>query len=72
MRTKVDWVLVLKGLKAVGVTQPEIAKFCDCAQATVSDIARGDTKDPRFTTGARLLLLAQSHGVKTKTVAIAA
>ena len=64
MDTLVDWPAVLRGLKAAGVTQPEIALRLNCGQATVSDIARGKTVDPRFTLAAGLLRLAREYGVE--------
>lgn len=66
MDTLVDWPAVLRGLKAAGVTQPEIALRLNCGQATVSDIARGKTVDPRFTLAAGLLRLAREYGVEAK------
>lgn len=64
MSTLVDWPALLRGLKAAGVTQPEIALQLNCGQATVSDIARGKTTDPRFTLAAGLLRLAREHQVE--------
>lgn len=66
MNTLVDWPALLRGLKAAGVTQPEIALQLNCGQATVSDIARGKTTDPRFTLAAGLLRLAREHGVEVE------
>jgi transcriptional regulator with XRE-family HTH domain len=68
MDTLVDWPALLRGLKAAGVTQPEIALRLNCGQATVSDIARGKTLDPRFTLAAGLLRLAREYGVEVKTM----
>jgi transcriptional regulator with XRE-family HTH domain len=68
MSTHIDWPSVLRGLKAAGITQPEIALQLKCGQATVSDIARGKTTDPRFTLAAGLLRLAQEHGVEVRPV----
>jgi hypothetical protein len=42
-----------------GLTQPEIAKLCDCGQSTISDLLRGNTLDPRTSTGLLLLGLAR-------------
>jgi transcriptional regulator with XRE-family HTH domain len=66
MNTLVDWPALLRGLKAAGVTQPEIALRLNCGQATVSDIARGKTTDPRFTLAAGLLRLAREHNVEVR------
>lgn len=67
MNTLVDWPALLRGLNAAGVTQPEIALRLNCGQATVSDIARGKTTDPRFTLAAGLLRLAREHNVDVRT-----
>ena len=66
MSTLVDWPALLRGLKAAGVTQPDIAMQLNCGQATVSDIARGKTTDPRFTLAAGLLRLARQHNVDVR------
>jgi transcriptional regulator with XRE-family HTH domain len=66
MNTLVDWPGLLRGLKAAGITQPEIALQLKCGQATVSDIATGKTSDPRFTLAAGLLRLAREHGVEVQ------
>lgn len=67
MEPLVDWPALLRGLKSAGVTQPEIALRLNCGQATVSDIARGKTTDPRFTLAAGLLRLAREHNVDVRT-----
>lgn len=66
MSTNVDWPALLRGLKAAGMTQPEIAEQLRCGQATVSDIARGKTIDPRYTLAAGLLRLARKHRVDVR------
>jgi len=61
--TRVDWRAVMAGLKRAGITQPEIALALGCGQATLSDMARGKTQDPRFMLAAGLLRMAEQHGV---------
>lgn len=68
MNTHVDWPALLRKLKAAGITQPEIALRLNCGQATVSDIARGKTLDPRFTLAAGLLRLANEHGIEVQSL----
>lgn len=60
----IDWPLIIGGLKAAGVTQPQIAEHCDCAQSTVSDLLTGKTKDPRGIVTLKLLQLAAANGVE--------
>lgn len=60
----IPWPSIIKGITESGLTQPDIAKLCDCGQATISDLAQGKTKDPRTSTGLVLLDLARKAGVK--------
>ena len=53
----INWPQLLRALLADGMTQPEIAKACDCGQSTISDMLRGKTNDPRTSLGLRLLAL---------------
>lgn len=55
-----DWPSILKDLSARGLTQQQIAERCGVAQGTVSDLARGATKDPAFQFGQALLALHKS------------
>lgn len=60
----INWPQIINALvDDAGLTQPEIAKLCDCGQSTISDLLRGNTKDPRTSTGLLLLGLARQHGV---------
>jgi len=52
-----NWVQVIGELVNLGYTQPRIADECKCGQATISDLARGATSNPRFTTAQALLAL---------------
>lgn len=54
-----NWPNVIGELSELGYTQPRIAEECNCGQATVSDLARGETTDPRFTTAQALLDLLE-------------
>ena len=53
-----NWSNVISELQAAGWSQPQIAAECGCAQSTISDLARGSTKDPRYTIGEKLKQLA--------------
>lgn len=59
-----DWPAVVRALVASGLTQPQIAQQCGCGQATLSDLVRGKTKEPRYSTGFALLRLAASRGIE--------
>lgn len=52
-----NWSVVIADIQAAGWSQPRIAAECDCAQSTISDLAAGRTKDPRYTIGEALLRL---------------
>lgn len=52
-----DWKKLLSDLQAAGYTQTRIAERCEVSQSTVSDLARGATKQPSFDFGSRLLAL---------------
>jgi predicted transcriptional regulator len=54
-----NWKEIISTLSEQGHTQPEIARFCACGQATISDLATGKTKSPRYEIGARLLELME-------------
>lgn len=62
--TTINWPKIIGALvENAGLTQPEIARLCECGQSTISDLFRGNTTDPRTSTGLLLLGLAQQQGV---------
>lgn len=58
MIAAMNWPNIISAIHARGMSQPQIAAKCGCAQSTISDIAAGHTKDPRFSIGKALLALA--------------
>lgn len=50
-----EWKTLIAELIAAGVTQEQIAERCSVSQPTVSDLARGATKTPRFDFGSKLV-----------------
>ena len=52
-----NWKQLIADLAAAGVTQSQIAEECGVAQATVSDLYRGETKSPGFEFGNKLVQL---------------
>lgn len=59
----ISWPSIIRALIDSGLTQPEIARLCACGQSTISDLLRGETIDPRTSTGLLLLGLARSRRV---------
>lgn len=56
-----DWTVVISELSdTFGMSQPEIAAACNCGQSTVSGLVTGVTKDPRHSTGQKLLALLET------------
>ncbi len=55
-----NWPALISEIQAAGWSQPQIATECQCAQSTISDLAGGKTKDPRYTIGERLKQLAEA------------
>ena len=57
-----DWKSLIADLQRHGYTQPQIAAVCGCGQATISDLAKGNTKEPRHSLGEALRRLhTQAH-----------
>lgn len=54
-----NWKEIISKLSELGHTQPELARLCGCGQATISDLATGKTKSPRYEIGAKLLTLTE-------------
>lgn len=50
------WQTVITDIKAgLGITQAQLAKRIGVAQASISELERGVSKDPRYTTGSALM-----------------
>lgn len=59
-----DWKQLIAELMARPMSQTQIAAACGCGQATISDLASGNTKEPRHSLGEALRALhAQSPAV---------
>ena len=65
----INWPDIIRALLACGLTQPKIAERCKCGQSTVSDMLKGNTRDPRTTTGLLMLALAADHGIAVPVLA---
>lgn len=55
-----DWKKMLEELAAIGWSQTRIADHCGVGQMTVSDLARGETKNPGYSFGRKLEALHAS------------
>ncbi len=49
-----DWPATISQLLGNGWTQKRLADKCGCAQATISDLARGKTSHPSYPVGKEL------------------
>lgn len=61
-----NWKNLIAEIMAAGYTQDEIADYCDCAQASISDIHRKRTTEPRHALGEKL---KQMHAEVVKAAA---
>ena len=50
-----DWIKLISDISAKGATQKAMADRCRCGQSTISEIARGEIKNPAYSTGKALL-----------------
>lgn len=50
-----DWTALMARLKDRGWTQVALAQRLGVSQSTLSDLHRGDVKDPRYSLAARLI-----------------
>ena len=69
--SNIDWQQVVKDLTNSGMTQAEIAEQCNLSQAAIQYLGSGETKEPKHSTGERLLfLLAKKSAPKQKTPSV--
>ena len=54
-----DWKTLIQKLIDMGMTQQQIAAHCGVSQSSISDLASGNAKKPRFDTGAAIVELAK-------------
>lgn len=52
-----NWTLIISEISDAGVSQAEMAKRCKCGQSTISEIYRGEIKNPSFSIGNELVAL---------------
>mgnify|MGYP000858788168 FL=1 len=64
------WPTIISDLKAAGLSQSQVAEKCGVAQATISDLARIEGRQPAYDLGAKLVALhAESCGPKQQQAA---
>lgn len=54
-----NWTNIITKLSDAGVTQKEIAQHCGCGQSTISEILRGEIKNPAYSIGSKLISLCE-------------
>ncbi|VUZ24117.1 Uncharacterised protein [uncultured Comamonas sp.] len=59
-----QWKDYISTLVSKGVTQSQLAKEAGCGQSTISDLASGNTKEPRSSLGMALMRIGKRHGIK--------
>ena len=58
-----DWPRIIGEIKMLGrMRLLDIAVECDCSEATISDLFRGRTKEPKFVLGSKILVLRANLG----------
>ncbi len=55
-----DWPSLITDIQKRGLSQMQIAAICGCGQATISDLYKGTTAEPRFALGQQLIVLAKA------------
>lgn len=50
-----DWTKIISELSAKGVTQKTMADRAQCGQSTISEISRGEIRNPAYSIGKSLL-----------------
>lgn len=55
-----DWKKLITELSEKGLTQQAIAKFCGCAQSTISDLFTGEIKEPKYSIAVSLVNLSEN------------
>lgn len=60
-----QWKDYIATLIKLGVTKSQIAKQALCGTATISDLASGKTREPRYSLGVALIGIGLTMGVET-------
>lgn len=65
MMRRMNWPAILETLRERGWTQALLSERLGIAQSALSDLKRGDTKDPKHSTGEALRQLLDSGAKPT-------
>lgn len=65
------WTQTIAEIQKRGLSQSQIAAACRCGQVTISDLARGKTKQPHFVLGQALMALSKASDEEIAQVAAA-
>lgn len=55
---------ILTKLIEQGISQTEIANYCACTQATISNLLHGKVRNPSFSLGSRIVDFANQRGIQ--------
>jgi transcriptional regulator with XRE-family HTH domain len=55
MMVFMDWKKLLSEISGAGLTQKEVADYCGCSQSTISELSRGEIKEPAHSLGEKLI-----------------
>jgi predicted XRE-type DNA-binding protein len=58
-----NWTQLLSEISATGATQKEAADFCGCSQSTISELSRGEIKEPAHSLGESLI---EFHKIRSR------
>lgn len=59
-----NWKILITRIIDKGYTETEIAKHVGCSQPTINRLKLGKIDDPRYTTGASIVLMAEEEYVE--------
>jgi len=62
------WTSTIATIQKRGLSQAQIAAACNCGQVTISDLARGKTKQPHFALGLALTKLVQASDAELEAI----
>ncbi|MET3371993.1 putative XRE-type DNA-binding protein [Variovorax boronicumulans] len=61
-----DWSQLISSIQKRGLSQMQISAICGCGQATISDLLKGTTTEPRFALGQQLIVLSKASDRELK------
>lgn len=61
-----QWKDYIAAIFEKGISQSRLANLVGCGQTTISDLASGKTREPRYSLGIAILEAGESFGVKAQ------